>query len=553
MIDTELLFALAKVEKLKEYNLWWQIVATLYQQSGKEALKYVKAFRRELRAKMMSSVPGKRPFAQANDYMRRTYIMTGKDYLEDFMIAMEYDRAKSARFWLPRRRVLEGNLHIVSSLQRFMDDEHSRFLGLMLPPGTGKTTLIKFLNAFIAGKYPDSCNMYISYGKGMVDVMYSSVLSMMTDSEYNFNEIFPVLPTLDTSAEYKTLSYRPEGTPPTLGLVALGGSVTGRTRANKFFITDDLVKNAELARSPERLITLYQDYTATLSTRKIGDEVKEIMLGTPWSLHDPLMTNKEKHEGKPGYYFIAFPVCDENGHSIFNYDHPDRYTDETVKNLKKDLDEYTFSSLYLMQPLEKAGAEFAPDKLKYYNGILPDGEPDNILFAADVAFGGGDYFSMPIAYQYGETLYISDVIYDKGDAKKTKPRVVEKIVRHKILMGQFEANNGGNEYCEAITQMLKTKGIRCSLSAKRAPNTQKKIAKIEQYMPEIKEMYFLSPEAREGNPDYVDFMRDLNTFSFVGKNLHDDAADSLAQLADFAYNRHGKAIGRTVSRGAYGF
>ena len=64
------------------------------------------------------------------------------------------------------------------------------------------------------------------------------------------------------------------------------------------------------------------------------------MLGTPWSLHDPIMTNKEKHEKDAGYYFMAFPVCDDNGHSNFCYDHPDRYTDETVKQLKKNQDDY---------------------------------------------------------------------------------------------------------------------------------------------------------------------------------------------------------------------
>ena len=50
-----------------------------------------------------------------------------------------------------------------------------------------------------------------------------------------------------------TISYRRRGDFPTIGLVSLGGSVTGRTRANKFLVSDDLVKNAEVARSPERL------------------------------------------------------------------------------------------------------------------------------------------------------------------------------------------------------------------------------------------------------------------------------------------------------------
>jgi len=35
--------------------------------------------------------------------------------------------------------------------------------------------------------------------------------------------------------------------------------------------------------------------------------------------------------------------------------------------------------------VEKEGLAFASDKLKYYNGVLPDGDPDNIVFVNDVA------------------------------------------------------------------------------------------------------------------------------------------------------------------------
>ena len=82
-------------------------------------------------------------------------------------------------------------------------------------------------------------------------------------------------------------------------------------------------------------------------------------------------------------------------------------------------------------------------ELNYYNGVLPDGEPDNICFVNDVAWGGGDSLSMPIAYVYGHDVYIHDWIFDRRDKSCTKPRVVAKILQHKIKMGRTEANNGG--------------------------------------------------------------------------------------------------------------
>lgn len=48
---------------------------------------------------------------------------------------------------------------------------------------------------------------------------------------------------------------------------------------------------------------------------------------------------------------------------------------------------------------------FPSDSLNYYNGVLPDGEPDNIVFVNDVAWGGGDSLSMPVAYVYGHDVY----------------------------------------------------------------------------------------------------------------------------------------------------
>ena len=66
--------------------------------------------------------------------------------------------------------------------------------------------MIKFLLAYIAGQYPQSANIYCSYGDGMVRMVFDSVRAIMTDTtEYRHGQIFP-LPAPDVSAEYKTIS-----------------------------------------------------------------------------------------------------------------------------------------------------------------------------------------------------------------------------------------------------------------------------------------------------------------------------------------------------------
>lgn len=467
------------------------------------------------------------------DIVRDAYCIRGKRHFDDYMIATEWNREKNARFWLPRRKILEGELHLATKLDNFMNDPNMRLLSLSMPPGTGKSTLIKFLLAYIAGVYPMSANMYVSYSDGMIKMMYDSVVDMLTDDfEYQHTRIFGERAAPVTSVQYGTISYRRRGDFPTIGMISLGGSVTGRTRANKFLITDDLVKNAEVARSPERLEKLWQDYTSTLTTRQIGDNVKQIMLGTIWSAYDPISRMMSEHENDPQYEFVCIPVWDENEHSNFLYDHPDRYTDEKIRERQESLDPVDFSCLYLQNPVEKEGMPLKANELMYYNGVLPDGEPDDIFFVTDVAWGGGDSLSMPVIYVYGDEWYLHDVVFDTSNKEVTRPRVVGKILQHACKSGRFEANNGGDEYADKVDEILRNDyGYMCNITSQKAPTNMGKLVRIEQYIPEIKKVYYRGKDFRD--EEYNRFMKELCSISFRSKNLHDDAADSMAMAVDY--------------------
>ena len=80
--------------------------------------------------------------AEALEIVRKTYFLGGKHSFDDFMIAMEWKRLPQARFWLPRRKVLEGKHHIATKIQRFMDDPDTLYLGFSQPPELAKRSLI---------------------------------------------------------------------------------------------------------------------------------------------------------------------------------------------------------------------------------------------------------------------------------------------------------------------------------------------------------------------------------------------------------------------------
>lgn len=476
------------------------------------------------------------------ELLKKTYLYAGQYDFSSFLVAMEWSREPNAKFWLPRQKVLEGKHKIASQIQDFIDDPEAKFLGFSMPPGTGKSTLIKFLLTYMVGKEPNSQSIYVSYSDGLTKMILDSVKSMLTDTfEYKFNEIFVGMKEPDISAEYKTISYRRKGDFPTLGLVSLGGSVTGRTRANRLLVCDDLVANKEMARSPERLAKLYDDYNATLTTRMIGDKAKILMLGTRWSIHDPIGRMQSEHEGDPRYKFIAIPVEDEFGESNFEYEHPDKYTREKIAEIKKSLDPVDYSCLFMQRGIEKEGLAFPSDSLKYYNNVLPDCEPDMKAFVTDVAWGGSDSLSMPICYVYGEDGYVVDWLFDKRDKSVTMPRMIGKILHHKPHKGQFESNNGGREYADEIDRQLRTDhGYRCNITSQKAPNNVSKMARIEQYAPDIKNLYFLAEQFWDD--DYRRAMNELTSLSYTTKNLHDDSPDSLAQLVAYLFGGVSKAV-----------
>jgi predicted phage terminase large subunit-like protein len=213
--------------------------------------------------------------------------------------------------------------------------------------------------------------------------------------------------------------------------------------------------------------------------------------------------------------------------------------------MRRSIDDNTWWAKYMGQPYARQGLLFHSDKLNYYNGVLPDCEPDRIVAACDVAWGGGDFLSMPICYYYGDTCYVADVVFNDGDKTVTQPLVVGRIMRHLPHVCQFEANNGGHEYAAAVDKALREKKIMLNISSRRAPSDVAKVARIIQHAPDIAGMVFL--DAEHQSQEYREFMRWLCMFVTSGRNEHDDAPDSLAMVVESVSHNFGEVtVGKRV-------
>lgn len=206
----------------------------------------------------------------------------------------------------------------------------------------------------------------------------------------------------------------------------------------------------------------------------------------------------------------------------------------------------------------REGILFKADELRYFNGILPEGD-SRIVTAVDVALGGGDNLSMPVGREYANgDVYIFDWVFNAGTKEQTAPLVVGKIIGNEIREARFEANVGGDIYCDYIDEKLREQGYKCSCTSKRAPNNMEKNSKIMAYSGDvIRKFVFLSPkkptkeeleeDAKYGiirytrSKEYQKAMDEFTTFVTIGKNEHEDAPDSITQLAMFVDGYGGSA------------
>jgi predicted phage terminase large subunit-like protein len=457
-----------------------------------------------------------------------------QDDFDSYCVYLEWNREPQKKFYLPRRKVLYP---LVQDLQDLADGKLD-FLGVSMPPRTGKSTLCIFFMTWLMGKRPDTANVMSGHSDKLTDGFYRETLSIITDATtYLWQDVFPLVRVVDNSAKNETIDLNRKKRFPTFTARSIGGTLTGAVEIGEggCLYVDDLVEDLEESLNPERLQNKYDAYLNQLKDRK-KEGAFELMVGTRWNVFDILGRVAEQYKDNPRYRFRVMPAINENGESNFVYDYGVGFTTEYYNDMRESIDDATWCAKYMGKPYVREGLLFPADELRYYNGVLPDGDPYKVA-VCDVAWGGGDSLSMPFAYMFGDSVYIHDVIFNRGDKTVTQPVVIGRTKQHMPHKERFEANNGGGEYAAYIDRELRAEGVRINITAQKAPNNQSKLGRIIQFSPDIKNFYFIDEKHR--SKEYQAFMEELCTFSQTGKNPHDDAADSLAMLADELF--HGTA------------
>lgn len=449
--------------------------------------------------------------------------------LDAYLLYIEKNRQLKDKFYQPRRKCFL-KINLIQSIQDMLDDKLD-VLSISLPPGTGKSTLEKFLHSAVCGWYPEDFNLFFSHSAGITRMYYDGVLDILTNnSEYTWNEIFPGLSVTSTNAKMEQINigtYKPF---PNVQTASVGSEMAGKVRASRFLFVDDMIGKIEEALNRNTLEKLWNIYSTDARQRKI-DGCKEIHIATRWSVNDVIGRLQRAYEDDKRCKFIAIPDIDpDTGESNFLFD-INGFSVNFYKDQELLMDEISYRCLYKNDPIEREGLLFPEDKLRrYFN--MPSQTPDEITGQADCKSTGVDYMVMPVLYKFGEDYYLDDCICDDGsDFEIQYEQLSQLIVNTAMQSCEFESNQGGDRIAFEVNKRVTEKGWICNITD--VPTETNKEARIFQCSNWIMQhIIFKDKSLYESKSHYGRFMSMLTTYSVTGgKKQHDDVPDVLANFA----------------------
>lgn len=469
---------------------------------------------------------------------------------ESFMLYMERKRHWTKRFYFPRHKTLKV---VVKDLEE-LEDRKIKFYGLSMPSRVGKSTICIFFLAWVSLRRPNSHSAMGGHSGILAKSFYKELMNLFTTEEYTFSELFyfwnpeytkkPLV--TDKSADEFTITLGNPDRFATVTCRGIDGTWTGAVDVSKdgYLYVDDLVRDREHSLSPMRMENTYQEYLNKMVDRK-NDGARELMVGTLWNVLDPLERMRKQYENDPQYRFRRIPALDENDESNFNYE-INGFSTAYYKDMREKLDKAEWMAKFMQKPYVREGLLFPDNELRFFNGSFNE-ELENkerkIIALCDPAFGGADNLSMPVCADFGgKQKYIIDWVYKKGTQAVTVPLVVAAIKKHYITELHIEQNAGGKLITDSIKAEMKKQNVYfCRIIPYYANTKLPKEEKIKGYSDRVKEtfIFLMSRQylAIDDSPTYIrtqmyqDAMDEFTMYTSEGKNPHDDASDSITQLA----------------------
>lgn len=462
-----------------------------------------------------------------------------------YMYYMEKNRPYEKRFYVPRRKTLCIPAQDMQDLEDGLLDTY----GLSMPSRVGKSTLCIFFLTWVGLRKPMSHNAMGGHSGQLVKRFFRGLESLTETDDYTFAELFNYAnPRMKKVVEKKssdpaelTINLGKKDEFATFTCRSTDSTWTGAVDISRdgYLYVDDLVRDREHSLSASRMENTYQEYQNKMLDR-MNDGARKILVGTLWSVLDPLVREEQENKDNPRARFRKIPALNENDESNFQYEF-NGFSTQYYINYRERLDKPEWMAKYQQAPFVREGLTFPVEELRFFDGNVPD-EPCKTIAALDPAFGSGDSLSMPICKDYGEKeRFIVDWVHDKRTVGFTIPLVADKIEEHTITELKIEKNRGGDLFAEQLQKELDARQIRhCKIVLENAPVKMSKEDKISGYSDFIKRNFqFLTVKKWTDETNFVyvaseqykKAIDEMTMFSAEGRNIHDDAPDAITQLA----------------------
>lgn len=453
--------------------------------------------------------------------------------VDSYLLYLEKKREPKERFYAPKRKQF-NKFGLIQAYQGAIDDLYD-IICVSMPPGTGKTTLLKFFNSAVIGWYPNDYNLFYSHSGDITRMYYDGVYQMVSDTdEYTWDEIFPDLHVTSTNAKMQQFNIGKYKSFPSLQTASVGSENAGKVRASKFLLVDDMIGKLEEALNKNTLEKQWGAYTVDARQRKTmdsdGKPCKEIINATRWSTMDVIGRVMSMYEGNPRVKVIAMPDIDPvTGQSNFDYEYGG-FTVAFFNDQAHLMDEISYKCLFKQEPIEREGLVFPEDKIRRYLN-LPHGEPDIITAQCDTKGKGTDYFVLPVLQKFGDDYYCVDCVCDNtADYEMQYENAANIIVNNEVQECEFERNAGGDRVAMEVNKRVEQKGWICNITD--TPTETNKEARIFQCSSWIlQHIIFKDESLYTPKEPYGVMMSLLKQYSVSGKKQLDDVPDVFSNFA----------------------
>lgn len=312
---------------------------------------------------------------------------------------------------------------------------------------------------------------------------------------------------------------------------SISGAITGE--GFKLIIVDDPVKDRATAESALEREKAYEWFNDVAFTR-LEPGASCIVLQTRW--HEDDLAGRLIADG---WEHVRLPAIDDDGRALW----PARYNAEKLREIREQLGEYAWSSLYQGEPRPRGDQLFGD--VVFYDE-LPSGD-GQCGIGVDLAYTEkktGDYSVAVVVVRLGDLTYVVDVVRAQMLAPAFAARLVALRMQHPTA--SWRAYLAGTE--KGVADFF-TSTFDLALGAMR-PNGDK-FVRAQPVAAAWNAGKVLLPRRAPWLNAFVD---ELKSFSGV-KDPHDDQVDALAAAFDVADTGRfgGEAVIVASSRGADSF